>query len=368
MPKKRNENKFFAMLERAGVVRRVESDSGSSDSTSGSTPLHSNSDIKPIFDIPADRVKVTPAPRQTIPGMPAPVFPSDKNLDALIRRHTVSDKTSDAPERQPDTSSSVLDALDRQLKAVEHDDVKPKAVVTPEISVIYEPESFEDEKKQPLHAPVEIPAPLPPPAPPPPPPPAPPPPPPAPPPPAPSGGRNLFRRSYVPEREPFEPIVAPYIEPQLEVEEVEEVERPPENYTDRFLDTEELYNALALRSKKTDSIYLIEEYLQTIPDSLPDAARREIVSKLLAASEFDYDLLMGDGVLRVKMLKEYAERFARYTDDYIAVRQLELDELEQQMSHTRRLIENRKELHKKQFFSIEAEAQRLKEILTFISG
>jgi len=35
---------------------------------------------------------------------------------------------------------------------------------------------------------------------------------------------------------------------------------------------------------------------------------------------------------------------------------------------THRLVENRKELHKKQFFSIEAEAQRLKEILTFISG
>ena len=77
---------------------------------------------------------------------------------------------------------------------------------------------------------------------------------------------------------------------------------------------------------------------------------------------------MGDGVLRVKMLKEYAERFARHTDDYIAARQAELDELDQQILRTRRLIENRKDLHKKQFFSIEAEAQRLKEILTFISG
>ena len=142
----------------------------------------------------------------------------------------------------------------------------------------------------------------------------------------------------------------------------------PENYTDRFLNTEELYNALALRSKKTDSIYLIEEYLQTLPGSLPDTQRRDIVSKLIAASGFDYDLLMGDGVLRVKMLKEYAERFARHTDDYIAARQAELDELDQQILRTRRLIENRKDLHKKQFFTIEAEAQRLKEILTFISG
>jgi len=147
-----------------------------------------------------------------------------------------------------------------------------------------------------------------------------------------------------------------------------EREAQPENYTDRYLNIKELYDALALRSKKTDTVYLIEEYLQTLPDSLPDSSRRDIVNKLLSASGFDYDLLMGDGVLRVKMLKEYAERFAKHTDDYIASRQAELDEMEQRSLRTRKLIENRKELHKKQFFTIEAEAQRLKEILTFISG
>jgi len=147
-----------------------------------------------------------------------------------------------------------------------------------------------------------------------------------------------------------------------------EEQQRPDNYTDRYLNVNELYEALALRSKKTDTIYLIEEYLQTLPDSLPDSQRRDIVGKLLSASGFDFDLLMGDGVLRVKMLKEYAERFARHTDDYIAARQSELDELDQQILRTRRLIENRKELHKKQFFTIEAEAQRLKEILTFVSG
>jgi len=141
-----------------------------------------------------------------------------------------------------------------------------------------------------------------------------------------------------------------------------------ENYTDRYLDIDELFEALALRSKKTDTIYLVEDYIKTLPDSLPDESRREIVSKIVAASGFDYDLLMGDGVLRVKMLKEYAERFARYTDDYISTRQSELDELEQHIMRIRRLIENRRELHKKQFLAIEAEAQRLKEILSFISG
>jgi hypothetical protein len=143
---------------------------------------------------------------------------------------------------------------------------------------------------------------------------------------------------------------------------------PAENYTERYLDIEALYEALSLKSKRTDTIYLIEEYLKTLPESLPDESRREIVSKIVAASGFDYDLLMGDGIVRVKALKEYAERFAKHTDDYISARNDEVDELEQQIMRLRRLIENRRDLHKKQFFAIEAEAQRLKDILTFISG
>ena len=143
---------------------------------------------------------------------------------------------------------------------------------------------------------------------------------------------------------------------------------PGDDPTTRCLDIEELYSVLSLKSKRTDTIYLVEEYLKTLPESLPDDSRREIVGKIIAASGFDYDLLMGDGVLRVKMLKEYAERFAQYTDDYVSSRQAELDELEQQTIRVRRLIDNRRELHKKQFLTIEAEAQRLKDILTFISG
>jgi len=314
MPEKRNESKIMAMLERTGVIRKVGVEDGSLDIDSS----RDEPDIKPIFNTPDNIVKVTPAARQPVPGMPSPVFPADRPSETTI-------------------------------KQTRYEDTAPPEITITEETTIPEPEPY-----------VAKPDPLPPQPPLPPPRPAPQPPEaathPAPQKPTPSfGGLNPFR-SNVQE----EPLSAP---PQIT-----ERHPQPENYTDRFLNTEELYDALALRSKKTDSIYLIEEYLETLPGSLPDISRREIVNKLITASGFDYDLLMGDGVLRVKMLKEYAERFARHTDDYIAARQAELDELDQQILRTRRLIENRKDLHKKQFFSIEAEAQRLKDILTFISG
>ena len=329
MPEKKNESKIMAMLERTGVIRKADSVEDSI------LDGRDDSGIKPIIDS-GDEVKVTPAARQPIPGMPTPVFPSDKSADAVTPQsmYDESDYTEYEAEAEEDYEVDAAPVAPTYQPAYEPADnyeaeAPASAYSAPEVPV-YEPVAASTSIPDPVAPPPQRAAPS-------------------------FGGLNLFRNGR-PQEEPPSPPYMP------------ERAAQPENYTDRYLNTEELYDALALRSKKTESIYLVEDYLQTLPASLPDTQRRDIVNKLIEASGFDYDLLMGDGVLRVKMLKEYAERFARHTDDYIAARQAELDELDQQILRTRRLIENRKDLHKKQFFSIEAEAQRLKEILTFISG
>ncbi|MCL2662899.1 MAG: hypothetical protein FWE83_06160 [Oscillospiraceae bacterium] len=304
MPDKKSESKLKAMLERTGVIRKVDESSKPVDLTD---PGY-NSDIKPLFDIPGDTVKVTPAARQPIPGMPTPVFPSEKPSEASYTQPHVEERIE--TEIAEDVDMSIYEK--ESIEIVEEPVRQQASQAYVEPSAVQQPASYGEV--------------------------------------SPAQGDYAYPETQA----------IPAVSAQRDLQ--------SENYTDRFLNTEELYEALSLTPKKTDSIYLIEEYLQTLPDSLPDSQRRDIVAKLLAASGFDYDLLMGDGVLRVKMLKEYAERFARHTDDYIAARQAELDELEQQILRTRRLIENRKDLHKKQFFSIEAEAQRLKEVLTYISG
>jgi len=325
MPEERKESKAMSMLERIGVVRKVDA----SDSASSNVPARNDSNIKPLFVPPKDTEKVTPAARQPIPGMPKPVLPTNKKaeVDASTPNAPQADKVAEAEtditrERIAFEQSVYTEALRQEEHKADYAAAVRSAPLPPQ-------DASSPRSSSSLNS------------------------------------LNLFRNVGDKPSEDFSmpssatlpsPLPPPERAPQ------------PENYTDRFLNTEELYDALALKSKKTDSIYLIEEYLQTLPESLPDSQRREIVGKLLAASDFDYDLLMGDGVLRVKMLKEYAERFARHTDDYIAALQEDLDEMEQQILRTRKLIENRKELHKKQFFSIEAEAQRLKDILTFISG
>lgn len=265
-----------------------------------------NPDIKPIIDMPDDSVMVKTAPKQPVPGMASPIFPEEQ---------AVEENTAQVVPAPPETEvrQYAAEPPGQNPFAEEPTPPEPRVFAPPPMPQRPPPppDYLSPFRNESVGDPAE---------------------------------RSTTESAYTPQR------------PQSE------------NYTERFLNVNELYEALALKPRKTDSVYLIEEYLKTLPDSLPNSSRREIVNKIISASGFDYDLLMGDGVLRVKMLKEYAERFARHTDDYVAARQAEIEAMDQQIQRARRLIDNRKDLHKRQFFTIEAEAQRLKDILTFISG
>ncbi len=137
--------------------------------------------------------------------------------------------------------------------------------------------------------------------------------------------------------------------------------------TDKFMDIDELYRAFDMKTRGTDTIYLVEEYMRTLPDSLPAESRRAIIMKIVGASGFDFDKLLGDGIDRVAKLNEYAATFAQQTEKIVARHNTEMEALEKQIQRVRELIGERKNLHKKQFLAIETEAQRLKEVLDFIT-
>ena len=363
MPEKQNESKFMAMLERRGIVRKTGSEGSSPEKGPDSASARPEADLRSMFGPPAgESVNVTPAARQPVPGMLNPVIPveqPEQPEQAEQPKRVQPQPAAAGPEPgqpwpltgfQPAPPSPVVHSEPEQLQPAESAEAgmpKPVARVGFEQhrrTDVQKPAPFfsgadykDDVPDKPYVAAPEIPYPL-------------------------------EYRSQPGAQQAQGALATPVVQPVPT-----EPERPPEplpieHYTERYLDIDELYEVLTIKSKRTDTVYLIEEYMKTLPESLPESSRRDIVSKIVAASGFDFDLLIGDGVLRVKMLKDYAEKFARNTDEYVTARNADLDELEQQIMRIRRLIENRRELHKKQFFAIEAEAQRLKEILTFISG
>lgn len=137
--------------------------------------------------------------------------------------------------------------------------------------------------------------------------------------------------------------------------------------TDQYLDIDRLYDLFNMKTKGTDTIYLIESYISTLPETLPAELRRSIILKIITASGFDFDQLLNDGIDRVSQLNDYSARFASRTEEIVERHNVEIDALERQIQQIREAINERKNLHKRQFLTIESEAQRLKDVLDFIT-
>ena len=354
MPDKQNENRFMAMLERRGIVRKVDSDEEETAETApGSARSRPEADLRSLFGTTgAESPKITPAARQPVPGFTTPIMPGERQQLDHGQPQSAAESTGvqqpkSAEHMTPGQSAQTVPPAEPALRghpvqlrerfSSEQPDLPPERVPHEQPDLPPEHIPREQQKPEELQKPASFFARV-------------------------DPFKDEFPGPAEPEAEPSGHEAAPttFISPPAPP--------PVESYTERYLDVDELFEVLSLKQQRTDTVYLIEEYLKTLPDSLPDESRRDIVRKIVAASGFDFDFLMGDGVLRVRALKEYAEKFARHTDEYVAARNTELAELEQQSLRVRHLIESRKELHKKQFFAIEAEAQRLKEILSFISG
>lgn len=139
------------------------------------------------------------------------------------------------------------------------------------------------------------------------------------------------------------------------------------NEVDGYLDIELLYRVFGMKTSGVDTVYLLESYIKTLPETLPAELRRSIILKIVAASGFDFDLLLNDGIDRVSRLNDYSTTFAARTEEIVERHNVEIDALERQIQQIRELINERKNLHKRQFLTIESEAQRLKDVLDFIT-
>ncbi len=137
--------------------------------------------------------------------------------------------------------------------------------------------------------------------------------------------------------------------------------------TDKYLDIHQLYERFQLRSSGTDTIYLVEEYMSTLPNNLPPEMKRSIVMKIISSSGFDFDVLLNDGIDRVTKLNQYSAAFTENTERIVAEYNQQIDGLRTQIEQLKGLIAARKNLHKTQFLALEIEAQRLKEVLDFIT-
>ena len=138
--------------------------------------------------------------------------------------------------------------------------------------------------------------------------------------------------------------------------------------SEKFLSISEILKEHLANTPRGDSLYQIEDYVRTLPDMIPEASKRDIVAKIIVAANLDKNTMIDDGKKRIDILSEYAGNCSTATDSYVFSRLDEIDKLQERIDRLRDEIKVRHEMQEKQIAVINSEMQRLKTIISFLSG
>jgi hypothetical protein len=145
------------------------------------------------------------------------------------------------------------------------------------------------------------------------------------------------------------------------IQPTEEINVEPE-----FLGVDEIYSRLQLDYDKRRTIFLVNEFLSALPDSLPTDVKRKSVKDIIMASGIDINNLMDDAFRRLDALNTVLESQLNKTEEIVANNNRAIAELENQIMEIRKEITERKKMQEDQKNAIEYENQRIKYNVQFI--
>lgn len=113
------------------------------------------------------------------------------------------------------------------------------------------------------------------------------------------------------------------------------------------------------------------DMINALPAELPIDAKRQTVrvtmSAMGQATGVNAETVVTDASRKLAALASYADGLSRRTTDFVAATQLEISQLEAQISEKRRLIDETKLMLEKAVQSCDAESDRLDDVLEFFS-
>ena len=116
-------------------------------------------------------------------------------------------------------------------------------------------------------------------------------------------------------------------------------------------------NNFALANSQT--IFMAETYLKTLPDYLPEEVKRKTVLDIIESSSLNADKLLADGEERKRTLNKFMQKFSQTTDKIVKDHENEIRKPTDSIKANERAIENRKSLQVEQTALINYEVHRL---------
>lgn len=145
---------------------------------------------------------------------------------------------------------------------------------------------------------------------------------------------------------------------------------PPKNNLkngtiDKSLDISEIYTLFGIDSNKTNTIFMLGQFINAIPESLPHDIRKESVMNILTAAKSNFTDFIKDGEIRLNTLNDFTEKFHDTVNSKIDEYNMEISKLKSLISDYEIKIENKKNMLSKQDSTVKYELQKINSIINF---
>ena len=139
---------------------------------------------------------------------------------------------------------------------------------------------------------------------------------------------------------------------------------PPKNNLkngtiDKSLDISEIYALFGIDSNKTNTIFMLGQFINAIPE------RKESVMNILTAAKSNFTDFIKDGEIRLNTLNDFTEKFHDTVNSKIDEYNMEISKLKSLISDYEIKIENKKNMLSKQDSTVKYELQKINSIINF---
>jgi len=128
---------------------------------------------------------------------------------------------------------------------------------------------------------------------------------------------------------------------------------------------EEIYSVYELEKSNINTIFMLGNFINALPENLPYAVRKSSVMNIISASNTNINVLMSDGERRLKVLNQFANDYSSSVTSVIYKHKEEIKKLKQMIDYYEEEIAAKQTMLEEQNNVIKYETQRINNIIGF---
>lgn len=156
------------------------------------------------------------------------------------------------------------------------------------------------------------------------------------------------------------------VEKQLKMEDKEEIEyeaRPEKN-----MSINEIYSANNVDNNIMNTVFLLESYINALPQDLPYEVKKTSVINIVTATKSDLNHLLNEGEKRIKILNAFMNDFQQSLNAGIGEYKAEIFKLSKMIDEYKILIDEKETMLEEQKNIVKFEANKINNIIDFFNN